>query len=304
MRFAGWSALVFALVASSSTVEAQGARERARDLFVEGVEHLAAEEHDEAIEALEEARELYATASIHFNLGLAYRAVRRYVDGIDAFERYLVAVGDSGDPARVDEARRYMRSMRAGLGRVRLDIAPASARVEIDGQPVARDTERLELDPGMHRVRATAAGHLDADQTFEVGAGSDTLVQLSLESAEHSGELAVDVSPDEAEVRVDGRPLGTGDRTLSLSVGLHEVEAEHRGDVERAEVEILENETLSLSLSVQPKRRRRTIALTIVAAILVGAAAGVGGYFARNPRTEDPLQPPLGVVTTALGSSR
>ena len=299
------SAVFIALVAmGASDAEAQDPRERARELFMEGVQHLADGENEEAIADLEAARDIYATASIHFNLGLAYRSVRRFVDGIDAFERFLVAVGEGGDPARIEEARKYMRSMRAGLGRIRLDVAPAQARIRIDGEPVARETTVVQVDPGTHRIVATAPGYLEAESTVEVSAGGDRLVQLSLESSEHIGRLTIDVDPDAAEIRVDGRPLGTGDRTLSLAVGLHEVEAEHRGDVERREVEILEDETLALTLNVRPRRRRRLIAIGVVAAVLIGAAAGVGGWYARNPRTQAPLEPPLGNVTTALGVGR
>ena len=292
------------LVAWSSSAAAQSARDRAIEHFREGVAHLSDGEPVAAIEDLEEARALYPTASIHFNLGLAYRAVGRLRAGIDAVERFLTAVGANGDEARAAEARRYLRTLRASLGEVRLDIVPRDAALSLDGEPVPRGTRELRLDPGEHQLQVEAPGHVSAGERFTVEAGRERLVQVVLASATHLGTVALDVTPDGAAVVVDGRPLGTGDRVLTLEVGRHEVLAEYRGDETTQAVEVLEDREVGLALTVRSTRRRRIVLAVVLSVLVAGGAAATLGYFAANPRREDPLPTQLGTVTTALGRTR
>ena len=67
------SCLVILLVASVAQAQPESAREASRARFERGVEHIAAGRFAEAVSELEAARSLYATASVHYNLGLAYR---------------------------------------------------------------------------------------------------------------------------------------------------------------------------------------------------------------------------------------
>lgn len=297
----GMAALVVACVVASRAHAQDDARAHAIALFQSGLAHLADGDAEEAVTDFEEARQLYPTAPIHFNLGLAYREIGRIRDAIGSFERFLTAVGDEGDPAHSAEARRYLRTLRAALGRVRLDLAPEGATVAIDGRGIPRGTTLARLDPGTHQLTVSAPDHRTEEREVEVTPGSDQLVRLTLVPSVARGVLDLDITPDEAEVHVDGRPLGTGDRELTLEAGLHRVLLEYEGEEATREVNVLADQRVGLSLRIGSEGRSRVgLVLGLLALAVGGAAAGVGIWAARNPSEEQPLSTTLGTVTTAL----
>ena len=301
-RFAT-AALVFAIGAlSAPTARAQtdDARARSRAHFMAGVEHLQGDRPEEAIEELEAARSLYPTASVHFNLGLAYREVGRARDAISAFERFLAASGDDLPEARGEEVDRYLRSLRASLGVLRVQAFPEQATIFVDDEPVGRGRVRLELDPGTYQLTVRSEGHLDADREVEVAPGSDEVVRLQLEERVSAGTLALDVTPEEATVSVDGRVRGMGDLELQLSPGPHSLLLEYETARREQDFEIVAGERLSLSLSVDASDDLTWLWVTLALVAVAGGAAATVTYFALNPSDQPPLQGNLGVVMTSL----
>ncbi|MEM9194485.1 MAG: hypothetical protein AAGF12_35235 [Myxococcota bacterium] len=273
-------------------------RERSRQQFERGVQHLSESRYAEAVEALEAARVLYPTAPIHFNLGLAYRGADRVTDAIAAFERFLQASGDGIQPGRLQEVRRSLRSLRAALAEVRLDISPADATVTIDGDPVLRGSA-VELDPGRHVVVAQAPGHREAREELNLEPGSRRVVQLALTPAREQATLVLDIEPDEALVRVDGRLRGSGDRELTVDPGAHILQIEVDGETESTDFEVGPGERLELSLALSSGGSLTWLFVSL------GVLAVAGGITAAilllGQDDEEPLPGDLGVATTALG---
>lgn len=275
-------------------------RGQSRAHFEQGIAHLAERRFEDAVRELEAARSLYPTASIHFNLGLAYRGVGRGRDAITAFERFLTAVGETGDPARVDEVNRYLRTLRASLVTIRLDVTPADARVTVDGEPVPRGTTTIQLDPGAHVVAASAPGFRDGQRELQVEPGSSALAQLALERIVNSGTLVLDVDPNDAAVRIDGRPHGLGDQEIELEAGAHALLIEALGRTAATDFEIATGQRLDLSLAIATGDDLTWLWVVLGIVIAGGAAAAVTTYFVLNPTDQPPLAGDLGTVMTAL----
>lgn len=293
--------LLLLLTALPGVAAAQDdARAASRAHFERGVAHLAEQRFDDAVRELEAARSRYPTASIHFNLGLAYRGVGRARDAIASFERFLTAVGDTGDPARTEEVNRYLRSLRASLVRVRLDITPPDARVTIDGEPVPRGTTTVQLDPGAHVIVATAPGHREGRREITLEPGTSELAQLALERLATTGTLVLDVDPNDAAVRIDGRPHGLGDQEIELEAGVHALLIEALGRTATRDFEIAAGQRLDLSLSIATGDDLTWLWVVLGVVAVGGAAAAVSTYFVLNPSDQPPLQGDLGIVMTAL----
>jgi tetratricopeptide (TPR) repeat protein len=275
-------------------------RAQSRAHFEQGIAHLAERRFDDAVRELEAARSLYATASIHFNLGLAYRGVGRARDAISAFERFLTAVGETGDPARVEEVNRYLRTLRASLVGVRLDITPADARVTVDGEPVPRGTTTIQLDPGAHVIAASAPGHRDAQREIQVEPGSSALAQLALERIVNSGTLVLDVDPNDAAIRIDGRPHGVGDQEIELEAGAHALLIEALGRTATSDFELATGQRLDLSLAIATGDDLTWLWVVLGVVIAGGAAAAVTTYFVLNPTDQPPRAGDRGTLMTAL----
>lgn len=293
--------LLAALALSPASAFAQDdPRQAAIAHFEQGVAHLAERRFEEAVTELEAARSLYATASIHFNLGLAYRGVRRNRDAIAAFERFLTSVGESGDPARTEEVNRYLRTLRASLVRVRLDITPETAHVTIDGDPIPRGSTTVQLDPGAHVITASAPGHQEGQREIQAAPGSDTLVQLTLERVANTGTVVLDVTPDDALVLLDGRPNGVGDQEFEVEAGAHLLQIEALGQTASSQFDIAVGQRLDLALAIS-SGDDLTWLWVVLGVAAVGAAAAVTTYFLLNPSDQPPLAGDLGTVMTALG---
>lgn len=292
--------LLLSLALPSSGLAQDDARAASRALFDEGIAHLAERRFEEAVRSFEAARSRYPTASIHFNLGLAYRGLGRARAAIDSFERFLTAVGDTGDPARVEEVNRYLRSLRASLVRVQLDITPSDARVTIDGEALPRGATAVQLDPGAHVIEASASGHREGRREIHLEPGTSALAQLALERLETAGTLVLDVDPNDSAVRIDGRPHGVGDQEIELEAGAHALLIEALGRTATRDFEIEAGQRLDLSLAIASGDDLTWLWVVLGVVVVGGAAAAVTTYLVLNPSDQPPLQGDLGIVMTAL----
>jgi hypothetical protein len=95
--------------------------------------------------------------------------IERFVDGIEAYERYLAQAGDQLDATEREQVRRDLEVMKATSGTVVLTVAAGATvedtRMRSVGGPVVNSytvpdsgTVTLRLAGGQHTLRASAAG--------------------------------------------------------------------------------------------------------------------------------------------------
>jgi len=155
--------------------------DRARELFVQGVEAFGAEEYPAALEAFEASYEANPVNSVLYNIAMCQRALFRYADSIGSFERYLDRGGDRVSEERRAEVVELVAEMDARLGRLTIEVRPGSAEVLLDGEPVPPDhREALRLTPGSHAVAARAPGFEELTREVEIEAGRLTAIALGL----------------------------------------------------------------------------------------------------------------------------
>jgi hypothetical protein len=275
--------------------------EKARQHFDRGVARIAEAKWNEAIVELEAARAIYPTAPLHFNLGLAYRAVGRAHDAIASFERYRRAVGDTIDPQRQAELSRYLATLRASLAQLQLDIAPPDAIVLVDGAAVSRAAGLVEVDPGTHKIAVSAEGYTAVTREISVAPGSTTAIELHLAAMKHPAHLRVVSEVASAAIRVDGVGQGSGSLELDVAPGRHVVDVNAPG-YESAHREVLLAESGHEELNVALRRQRhvgRWVAVgVVVAAVVAGGAVAMGVVL--GTKDQAPIVPPLGTVHTGL----
>ncbi|MFN7142933.1 MAG: PEGA domain-containing protein, partial [Myxococcota bacterium] len=116
------------------------------------------------------------------------------------------------------------------LGTLTVVPVPATARLELDsasfqgvpGLPLA-------VSCGDHTVRASLDGHVPAIVTVTVGMGQDLTVPINLQKL-GIGTLELSVTPRNATIYVDGKPVGSDAVTLpSVYQGVHTISAELDG---------------------------------------------------------------------------
>lgn len=135
--------------------------------------------YEEAFKAFSRAYNATPSWKILGNLGLSAYKIERFVDGIEAYERYLAEAGDQLDPTEREQIRRDLDVMKATSGTVVLKVASGATvedtRTRSVGGPVVNNysvsgsgSVTLRLTAGHHTLRANAAGKsgvLDLDIT-------------------------------------------------------------------------------------------------------------------------------------------
>ena len=285
--------------AAAPPTEADAARDSARAHFQRGVGYIEAERWADAITELRAAQELRVTASVMYNLGLAYRAVGRNREAMAAFREFTRLSGAAANPeiaARVDA---YTRELGAGLTRIALEIEPPTARVVIDGA-AARANESVEVDPGRHVVLAEAEGFASETRTVEVARGAQTRVVLRMVPSVLSSRVTVRAEPPGAVVRIDGQTVGFGTVEETVRAGPHSLDVSAPGYTPlRRTFEALAGQTQTIRATLGSNRGVADSPWFWVGVSAVAVGAGVAAWFLLQDLAP-PYQGTLGAVTDAV----
>jgi|GEM_PF-6144418 len=113
-----------------------------------------------------------------------------------------------------------------GRGLLTVQATPAAAQVAIDGKVAAGPTP---VSCGEHSVSVTHPGHLKAVIRVEVDVDERRTLPVQLEEV-GTATLIMTVSPDQAEVLLDGTVIGTGTTTAdNIPAGPHIIEVRADG---------------------------------------------------------------------------
>ncbi len=107
-------------------------------------------------------------------------------------------------------------------GTITVQVTPNNATVFIDGVRAGNGDMTLQVAPGQHSVRVTANGFQDFNQTVNVGAGANVVVNANLQAIVQNGVLQV-IAPNGAQVIVNGSSIGTGTGQITVPAGQYTV---------------------------------------------------------------------------------
>jgi hypothetical protein len=286
----------------------------ARLHFQQGVALYKEQSFDAALAEFQGAYAISAEPVVLYNLGLTHKALFRYVEAVDALERYLAESAARGQPvakARRAEVEKLVAEMRSLLADVTLVVKPADAAVTVDGRPVALGLEGVvKLAAGSHVVEATAPDHVADKRALTVFAGVAQTVALTLAEVPHTGRLRVQAAELGARVAVDGKDAGPSPVELELVAGGHSVEVAAPGFVtSRQEVVVAVGQSRVVAVTLERPRAPEPPAAPLYRkwwfwAGVGAAAVAVGTTTAlvmRSPGTEGPLNGSLGTARSDYG---
>ena len=105
---------------------------------------------------------------------------------------------------------------------------PPGAAVSVDRVWKGETPLEVAVAPGRpHEVRLTKAGHEEATLRAELRPGERREETLTL--AKQLGEVRIVARPPDAQLLVDGQPLGRAEQTLQLTTVPHEIEIRREG---------------------------------------------------------------------------
>jgi hypothetical protein len=173
-------------------------RARARALFHEGVAFAREGRWTQAVDRFSRTLELTPSPVVAYNLASALEAVGRIVEACEhlrSVERF-----ETVDETLAGEARALLATMQPRIARLVLEVEPADAQVELDGQPVMRAELGVEIpvDPGGHRISVRLASGQTHERSIELGAGEHRRVDFGPEIVRTEIVVHDRVGPEQA----------------------------------------------------------------------------------------------------------
>lgn len=269
----------------------------ARRLFAEGTRALEAADYRRALALYRQSFEAHENTGALYGMARAQRGMRRHADAVVTLERYARAAGP-GDRPTVEEVRAEIAELRRLIGSLDLDIEPAGARVEIDGEAVgvAPLPAPLLLAPGVHVLTVNRAGHQAHTEEIEIIAGEAARRQVRLVARSDFATAIISARP-EAGVLMDGVAMGETPFSRRVEPGPHVFRFFAAG-----------YHTRDLEVVLAPGQRRRLHVdlsedtvwthpafWTIVGALLIGGAvaSGYAIWWVDQRQLEGNVDPPV-----------
>jgi hypothetical protein len=158
--------------------------ESARTLYVEGKDLRRTGDLERSLEKLEAAHALYPTPVTGLEAARGNALLSHYKKAVALLESLSSLPVKPGEKQKTADARAEAATLlaqyRDRLGKLRVQVEPASARVTVDGDEVSGDARLAwPVDPGMHHVVAEA-GELRANEDVRVVEGEERSLSLSL----------------------------------------------------------------------------------------------------------------------------
>lgn len=150
------------------------AKDRARELFLQGVAAYRAGKFYEAVEIFLQTQRIYPDTQLCFNIARAYENLG---DAGAALKYYRDYLREADRPSDGDEVRERVRRLsqqlaQRGAQQVTVLSQPEGATVLLDGKPVGITPWTGETYPGKHRLALKLDSHVAQEQVLELDAYS------------------------------------------------------------------------------------------------------------------------------------
>ncbi len=206
------------------------ATKRATPHFQRGVKLYRDGNFTGALAEFEEAYRIKPGASSLRNVALSLKELFRYAEAAAALERMLDNHGAELDGPSRKKVRATITELQALVGSARLSIAPAGARVKLDGRAVnAVDLAKpIRLNVGEHTLVVEAEGFAPDSRTFRIAGGQkDVPVEVELRAV--TGLVVVKAAHENDAIAVDGQAKAFGKWQGRVPPGRHFVQVYRDG---------------------------------------------------------------------------
>jgi len=148
------------------------AKDRARELFLQGVAAYRAGKFYEAVEIFLQTQRIYPDNELCFNIARAYENLGDVGAALRYYRDYLRQADRPSDGEEVRERVRRLSQQLAQRGTQQVSVLsqPEGATVLLDGRPVGITPWTGETYPGKHRLALRLEGHAAQEQVFELDA--------------------------------------------------------------------------------------------------------------------------------------
>lgn len=158
------------------------AKDRARELFLQGVAQYRAGKFYEAVEIFLQTQRIYPDTQLSFNVARAYENLGNASAALRYYRDYLRQADRPSDGEEVRERVRRLSQQLALRGVQQLTVLsqPEGATVLLDGRPVGITPFTGDTYPGRHRLALALDAHAAQEQILELDAYAPRDVSIVL----------------------------------------------------------------------------------------------------------------------------
>jgi hypothetical protein len=160
--------------------EAAGDESEYETLVDHAVDAFEAGDFERAHDQFHKAFALRPNARVRRGLGIAALRLARYSEAKQQLSAALTDTNQALNAKQRDEVSRLLAWIGTNLGTVHVYVTPRVDQILVDGRPV--EGTELVLTPGIHRVRASAAGYAAQERTVDLAAAQEDTLTLTLAS--------------------------------------------------------------------------------------------------------------------------
>ena len=187
----------------ATSVDANPNRERAKQLYEEGLTAYRAGKYSVAVDKLLEADHVMPNAAFSYNIALVYQAMGDKRSALRWLRGYLRLSGKNDDVATIEKVKGLESELQSrGIQQVTILSNPPGATLKIDGNALGITPFTTEITPGSHQASLALNGYQVAEKTFELRAdrSMDVEVQLVAELPPTQSSLALPPVQSSAEL--------------------------------------------------------------------------------------------------------
>ncbi len=202
----------------------------ARGHFQSGVKLYSAKNWQGALAEFDAAYKLKPGPSSLKNIALCQKELFRYTDAIDTLKKALDRHAAEMSEPEQKSVREAIAELGDLVGSIVVRVAPAEARVLLDGRPLERREigTSIRLNTGEHVLTVDAPGHARAARTIRVAGGQkDVVVDFAL--VQNAGIVAVTSKDPKAAIAIDGKAMAFSTWRGPLDPGRHYVQVYRDG---------------------------------------------------------------------------
>ena len=202
--------------------------------FEQGVALYVDKNYQAALAEFQAARQLSASPTLLYNIGLTQKALFNYLEAIQTLEAFLTqgARDPKVTPARRREVHQLVSEMKALLGDARITVTPVAATLTVDGRMIAVPLgvpTVVKLAAGPHTLLAAAPGFVDQPLPITVTAGGVQDVAFALVALPTTARITISGNVANTAIRIDGQAWGSAPMLVELPAGGHQIQASAQG---------------------------------------------------------------------------
>ncbi len=281
---------------------------KAKKLFDQALEAIHGGRFAEAEKELRASLDIAPRAATAFNLAIAQRGTGDAIDALALFDKLDDGAFGALDAAKREQLATLRTEVAADIATVTIHATGAgSIELRLDGEIIATvadgETTKHRLNPGAHRLVATAADHETFEKAVDVARGQTFSVDVALRPAadRRPGHVLLECSEKGATIVIDGHGSAIGHLERDLAPGEYTVRVRSSSDERTVRLAVPAGRTIKLELDPPSKSIVQRPWFWIVTGVLVTGGAATAAVLATRPHKTEPVSDKFwGVTTTSF----